>query len=342
MDRRNFLKIGASGLIGSLVPAAIAECGFETPVYSGWLPDNQAIQQHIAQTVRPYFSQNARPTVIGSGKDKVVLLHKYLERAVGTVIPHDQGIGDCVGQAYGLGVDTLSATQIYGLGLEEEWKAKVSTEIAYAGSRYEIGYETHGTRNLLSGDGSLGIYCAEFCQTFGTLIRKDYGVIDLTTYDAQLSRSMGKTGVPDSLEPLVKEHPVKSFALVRNYEEVRDAIANGYPVIFCSSIGFNPNCNNHNRGGRDSEGFLNKCGTWYHAMLGFGVDDLSNRKGILIMNSWGSDWVGGPKRHDQPDGSFWVDAKTIDIMCAGQDSYALSGYVGFPSQKIAPLDYNLF
>jgi len=338
MDRRQFLKIGASGLVGSMVPAKIAQCGFETPVFSGWIPDTEVINQTLQKSARPYFSQQAPQTVLGSGKGQVVLLHKYLERAIGEIEAHDQTIGDCVGQAYAFGVDILAATQIYGLGFKEKWKAKVSSEIAYGGSRYEIGYQVHGNKRLLTGDGSLGIYGAEFLTEFGTLARDRYGNIDLSKYNGNTSKEFGRNGIPDELIPLVKEHPVKSFALVNGYEDCRDSISNGYPVIFCSSIGFNPNCRNHNRDGRDSEGFLKKCGTWYHAMCGIGVDD-TRRPGILVMNSWGNDWVSGPTRHDQPRGSFWVDADTIDLMCSSRDSYTISGFIGFPAQRI---DYNLF
>jgi hypothetical protein len=50
------------------------------------------------------------------------------------------------------------------------------------------------------------------------------------------------------------------------------------------------------------------------------------------MNSWGADWISGPKRHDQPDGSFWVDADVAERMLRGQDSFAVSGYEGYPAQ----------
>jgi len=338
MDRREFIKIGAGGILGSMVPATLAYCAPSTAVHAGWLPDKHATANFIRRNARPYLVQQAPYAFKGSGKGRVVLLHKYLERAIGKIIPHDQGIGDCVGQAYGFGVDILSATQIYGLGLAEKWVAKASTEAAYAGSRYEIGYKVHGNRRLLVGDGSVGVYCAEFLRDYGVLYRKTYGDVDLSEYSASLARDWGANGVPDDLEPIAKQHPVRSFALVRSYNDCRDAIANGYPIIFCSSVGFNPNCRQHNPSGRDSFGFLRKCGTWYHAMCGIGVDDTS-RPGILIMNSWGPNWVSGGTRHDQPEGSFWVDAATIDSMCEQGDSFAISGLIGFPAQR---LDYNLF
>jgi len=339
MERRDLLKIGVGGLVGSMVPTALSLCNWKSPVYSGWVPNQTATQEYLRRTARPYLSQQTPKAFDGSGKDKVTLLYKYLEKAVGELVPHDQTIGDCVGQAYGLAVDLLSATQIHKNGLAERWVSKASTEAAYAGSRYEIGYTVYHNRRLLQGDGSYGVYCAEFLRDYGVLVRKKYGDVDLTQYDAQIARDWGKNGVPDELEPIARKHPVRSFALVRSYNDCRDAIANGYPIVFCSGVGFNPNCRTHNRGGRDRFGFLKECGTWYHAMAGIACDDKSNRPGILIQNSWGRNWVRGGKRHRQPDGSFWVDAATIDKMCQEGDSFALSGFLGFPMQE---LDYNLF
>lgn len=332
MDRRKFIKIGASGIVGSMVPAALAHCSPTVPVLAGWVPDKKALEDFIRHNARPYLADQTRQTFKGSGKGRIVLLHKYLERAIGKIIPHNQEIGDCVGQSYGVAVDILCATQIYGLGLPEKWIAKASTESAYAGSRYEIGYKVHGNRRLLNADGSLGVYCAEFLRDYGVLVRKQYGNFDLTKYNPALARNWGRSGVPDDLEGVAKQHPIRSFALVRSYEDCRDAIANGYPIVFASSYGFNPDCR-INSGGRDEMGFLKRCGTWYHAMAGIGMDD-TERPGILILNSWGSNWVGGPTRHGQPAGSFWVDASTINGICSQGDSFAISGFVGFPTKKL--------
>lgn len=338
MERRKFLKVGAGITIGSFVPGAIA-LNSSTPIYSGWLPNKAATASYLMRTARPYLTQQTSSAFKESGKGKVVHLWKYLDRALGGFVPHHQKIGDCVGQSYALATEILAATQIYHRGYAERWEGKVSTETVYAGSRYEIGYKEYGSTEVLKGDGSFGLWCAEFVRDYGVLMRKQYlnGKYDLSKYDPKLAKAWGRTGVPDELEPTVKKHPVRSIALVKSYKDVRDAIANGYPVVFCSSIGFGK-CSKHNVGGRDSQGFLVECGQWYHAMTGVAVDDKADRKGVLIQNSWGTDWVGGPKRHGQPDGSFWVDAATIDKMCQQGDSFAISGFIGFPATQV---EYNL-
>ena len=74
-------------------------------------------------------------------------------------------------------------------------------------------------------------------------------------------------------------------------------------------------------------------------MLFVSVDDAFGRPGLLCWNSWGEDGISGPTRHNQPLGSFWVDAEVADAMLRQDDSYALSGYEGFKTQD---LDYRLF
>lgn len=69
-------------------------------------------------------------------------------------------------------------------------------------------------------------------------------------------------------------------------------------------------------------------------MVFFGVR-FEGRPGLLCLNSWGPDWVNGPKwPADQPNGSFWVDSKTVDAMLANEDSFAISGFVGFPFREL--------
>ena len=56
---------------------------------------------------------------------------------------------------------------------------------------------------------------------------------------------------------------------------------------------------------------------------------------MLFRSSWGANWIAGPKRNDQPDGSFWVDAEELErrILKTG-DCWAFSGYEGFKPRTI--------
>lgn len=340
INRRDALKLMAgttTGLIvGSGLPAFAAGTPFDShtnnPLFAGWIDDPKARRQFIKTHQYPFLGQLS-DKIEGTGKGRKVLLWKLFEQVTGRpLVPHRQAIGDCTAHAFGLGVDVLTAVRILMRGKSEKWVTKSATEIIYAGARVEVG------GGILKGDGSPCVWAAEFIRAWGVLLRQSYlnGAYDFTTYSGSLARTLGRSdrGVPNELEPLCKLHPVKTCTLVKSWKECQDAVANGYPVIMGSNIGFNTT--------RDRDGFLRRSRRpWYHAMVIIGVDDEYRRPGALVQNSWGGDtWVRGPKRHEQPDGSFWCDAATINAAMRQGDSIALSGYVGYPRQDIP--DYILF
>jgi hypothetical protein len=293
----------------------------------GWRDQPESLTNFIERHRNPFISQ-LNSAIAGTGKGKKVFLHLAMERVMGRQhIPHDQGAPDCVSQAAALGVDVLSAVQIALKRAPQKWVAKVATEPIYGGSRVEIaGYTGRG-------GGSTGHWAAEWLQKYGVLMRQKYpGGHNYTTYSATKAVAMGRTGCPDSLEPIAKLHPVKRAAICRSYSELRDCLFNGAPVMVCSNVGFgNGVC------ARDSEGFLNrKRWPWYHAMLFAGYDDVHKRPGALCFNSWGEDWIKGPTRGPQADGTFWIDAKTVDAMLRQGDSFAFSSFQGFPRVNIPP------
>lgn len=336
MHRRDMLKkvlqtsgaFFAGGLLGSQyrhtggVPKGL-QANTMQPLQCGWVDDPVARQSFIESQEKAYLGQQNQ-AIHGSGEGKVVLLHKLYENVInGPLVPHFQEIGDCVAHGFGLGVDVLTAVRMLMFGQPERWITKAATEIIYAGSRVEVG------GGGIRGDGSMGTWAAEFIRNWGVLLRRAYldGAYDYTDYSGSLSRKLGRSGVPNALEPLCREHPVKTCALVQSWEECRDAVANGYPVVMCSNTGFTTT--------RDRDGFLRRTRRpWFHAMLIHGIDDSSRRPGGLVQNSWGENWVDGPTRHDQPAGSFWADARTIDRAMKQGDSIALSGYVGYPRVEI--------
>lgn len=291
------------------------------PQHFGWVNRPREVTAYVATLTMPVFGAGA-PALKDSGKGQVVLLHKALIELMGSFPVHNQTIGDCVSHGWGLGVDVLKAVQIATEKRQETWAGEAATEVIYAGSRVEIG----GGR-LGNGDGSLGAWAADWVAKYGIVPRGKHGSIDLSTYDGQRAKSWGARGrgVPDELEPIAREHPVQTVSLVRSYEEARDAIANGYPVPVCSMQGFEMT--------RDSKGFARPKGTWPHCMLFMAVDDADGRPGLLCMNSWGPNWISGPKRHDQPDGSFWVDADVATRMLRDGDSFAISNFVGYPLRR---------
>lgn len=289
----------------------------------GWKQRPADVDEVLEDRTVPWTSGDA---VADSGKGKVVLLHKIVEKVIGTFPVHRQTIGDCVSHGWGLAIDVLKCVQV-SQGKTALFTGHTATEVIYAGSRVEIGKGRIGR-----GDGSIGAWAAKLVSSdeFGTLPRGVYGSIDLTAYSGQRAKQWGmpKAGIPDELEPKMREHIARSVRLVATYEEARDAIANGYPVPVCSNQGFQMR--------RDEKGFARPKGSWPHCMCFVAADDADGRPGLLCCNSWGPEWIGGPKRHDQPDGSFWVDAEVVTRMLRQRDSFAVSQYEGMPRQQ---LDY---
>ena len=334
LSRRDFLAASGPLIVGLVVPKTLLAQATEKPIYAGWVPDQQETDKFKSAQRVPMFAQAGRQ-LAGSGANNKALLWKFFEKASrGKLVPHKQTVADCVAHSWGLGVDILDSIQIaHGRG---RWVAKCATEIIYAGGRVEIG----GGR--MRGGGMHGSWAGRWCRDYGILLRRSYldGKYDFTNYSGSKSRKWAHKcqrctswggGIPDELEPFAKKHPVKTITLVTGWEEARDAIYNGYPVAIASNYGF--------RSKRDSEGFAKKKGTWWHCMLMIGMDDTGSRPGGLIINSWGPNWISGPTKLDQPAGSFWVDANTIDGMLSQEDSFAMSNYVGYPRQN---LNYNLY
>lgn len=338
MDRRNFLK--ATGGLFAGLSAGDLKAALQSEKHFGWLPNKEAVKTWAAKTNKPMFAQQGGH-LFGSGVGRRVFLWGFLERAMKQrLVPHDQGIGDCLGQGWGRGIDVLTGVQIYLHGKSERWVAEASTESIYVLSRMEVG------NGKIRGDGSHGVWAAEAVREYGVLLRQPYldGKYDFTEYSASRARRWAHKcrkcttwggGLPDELEPLAKEHPVRTTTLITSWEQARDAIANGYPVAICSDQGFG---DKNIR--RDKDGFLEPDGEWFHCMLLAGIDTMSRRQGGLLINSWGPNWVDGPTRWNQPAGSFWAEPDVIDSMLKQEDSFALSNYKGYPGQN--NLDYRPF
>lgn len=232
-------------------------------------------------------------------------------------------IHNCVSQGAAYAVDCIKAVDIYIKKDFERWVDLTATEDIYWGSRNVI-----GKGRLGNGDGSLGVWAAKYVNEYGSLPRGKYGTVDLSTYSGSRAKTWGRAGykLPKEFVDKIKEHPVEVVSQVKSYEEVRDLVVNGYAVTIASNQGFASR--------RDAEGFAKPQGSWAHQMCIIGVDDKHRRPGVLVQNSWGT-WNGGPKRHDQPDGSFWVDADEIErrVLRSG-DCWAFSGYAGFKPQKL--------
>lgn len=289
----------------------------------GWVKPDPKDQELIVSSLPIPLITDVYPPIKDSGRGKVRILSDYVKQIHGSFIAQIQAIGDCVSFGAAHGVDHTYAFEIVVKKERESWLGITSTEDIYGGSRVQI-----GNGQLGYGDGSIGSWAAKYISQYGTLLRAKYDHDDLTRYNSTRAKNWGNPGkgVPQYLWDIARKTPIKTTSLVRNYEEARDAIYNGYAVTVASNVGF--------RQTRDKDGFLTRSGTWYHQMCFIGVDDAFKRPGLLCLNSWPYSWVSGPTRWDIPPGSFWVDASTATSMLSQGDSFALSDRVGFPAKKL--------
>jgi hypothetical protein len=232
-------------------------------------------------------------------------------------------VGSCTSFGTASAVEHLLCVQIAS-GRGGKYRDLVQ-EVIYAGSRVEVG------KGQITGDGSTGAWVVEFVTKWGVIPRGKHldGKYDLSKYDEARCRAWGRSGVPDDLEPIAKESPVKGYSLVTSFAEADKAIRQGYPVVVCSGQGF--------RMARDADGFCPPSGTWYHCMTFIGARG-GKRPGPFCLNSWGPKAHTGPRfPADAPEGGFWVDSALADKMLKQwRDSYALSDAAGFPERAVLP------
>ncbi|HEY1188460.1 MAG TPA: hypothetical protein VGE74_12485 [Gemmata sp.] len=298
----------------------------------GWQRDTDTIETNFDLAKTLHFAQTpAGKAALG---DEDVFLYRAVRKAAGQAAPWypniNQGnVGCCVGAGSKHGCDVVQATAILG-GAPFDWKP-ASAEVIYAGSRIDVG------RGQIRGDGSVGRWACEYLGGVGGIVPMErIGSTDLTAFSPARAREWGSRGVPAEVAAVARRHPVKGAALVRSAVDVKRALAQGYPIVVCSDVGFD------NRDGsvgtRDKDGFIGPRGTWPHCMCFIGWR-TGARPGALCLNSWGNAAHRGPVwPDDQPLAAFWVDEATVGRMVAQGDSFALSDVAGFP-KRVVPVDW---
>jgi hypothetical protein len=304
----------------------------------GYTPNREATQRFLRSLEKPTLAEAGPELLTKASDDQPVLLYRALVAAYADHyggkqwVVGKQGIGDCVSWGWHHGADVTLAVD-WKLGRTSEWRESAS-EAIYGGARVEGAGVSRGGYM----DGSYGGAAAKWVKdTGGILFRQPYADLgfDLTEYSAARAKDWGNYGCGGSrdsgrADSEAKKHPIRTVALVRNFAEAAAAIQAGYPVPVCSGQGFSSR--------RDEQGFARASGSWSHCMCFIGV--RFDRKGLLCLNSWGPSWIDGPKwPSDQPDGSFWVDERTAARMLAGEDSFAVSGYEGFPYRDLKHGDW---
>lgn len=289
----------------------------------GWLGQDAAKREwdRIGWSFPVFKLAGAPPGYSSAGKK--ALLWEATRIVTGGDIPNiAQAIGDCVSWGCRNAVDYLECVEIALKGDREEYHPSFPPYF-YGVSRVLIG----GQRGDYS-DGSLGSWAADGVRKYGVLRMDSDGC---PTYSGQVAKTWGADGPPQKFVDLATPHLIGQTAKLNSYEEVRDAIVNGYPCTVASDIGYE---------GNNMQGVIDggKCwekisGSWGHQMSIVGVDDDPARPGAYIRNSWGDRlWANQPD--GSPKGGFWADADSIRRMVDQGETYAFSGFDGFKAREI--------
>ena len=299
------------------------------PVRNGWRAPDPA---ELA-TAEPFVLQTAG--AYESTEGAVVKLWDY-SRAIngGQHFPTFlQQVGDCVANGAANAVNYLQAVQLArGPPVAGAFEFRPAHRcFIYGASR------THpeiGNKRLGSSDGSVGAWAAEAVQTQGVLAQEDG-----PDYSGQLAREWGSRGVPDAYYWQAALFKVRSVARVTTYEQLRDALASGYPVTCAGNVGFKmqPVV-------RDGKHWGVPSGSWAHQMCWLAVDDTARSPfdgqvgAVYTLNSWGPNAHGQPA-DDAPPGGFWIDRTTAERYLRQGDCWAFSAFDGFPQRD---LDFQIF
>lgn len=201
------------------------------------------------------------------------------------------------------------------------------------------------------------------CKKGGVVLRQKYDDVDLTSYSGRNAGLYGRRAPSGKLAEICSAHLAHQMTELSSFESIRDFLFNGYGVSTCGGEGL--------ANKRDENGVTRRQGSWAHAMAYVGADDrdvIKQKYGgplVLDLNSWGSDWIGGPRDvFDSasmvppakkqlwiergivnpstgnvmiPEGSGWVRYSEM----RNRDAQAFGGVNGWPA-RVLPLDYNPF
>lgn len=291
----------------------------------GWEKNDEEVKA-IADTL-PFrvFGDTPAGQKLGELPDHVYLWKVYEKLPIrGPPIKNQLDVGSCV--SFGTNGAVLDSMAVDIVLNKRPYELKdVAEEVTYGGSRVQIG----GGR--IRGDGSTGAWGAQFVKQYGLAPRESIKtasgkVYDLSTYDTTRCRQWGNAGVPSDLLPIVREHPVQEITQITSWADAKKALAQGYGISVCSSIGFNMR--------RDARGICQPGPRWDHCMRFDGYHVEAGKEYAHIENSWGANAHTGPLGWgDPPPSGFWVDAAVADRMIkTGGDTWAFSSVKGFPAR----------
>lgn len=250
------------------------------------------------------------------------MLWEVGRKVIGTdPVNYSQATGDCVGFSAKNAIEYVQFFPLAG-GQRDTW-TMVFPPFLWACGRLFVGKNALGRQA-----GSIGAWQAKAVMEYGTIPSKYDGVPE---YSKEVAETWGNVPGPDRRWiDLGKQHIVRSAALVRTWEELVQALLNGYPVTVASNVGFDMTPR--------ADGFHHYSAQWSHAMCVIGVDDDLGEPHACVLNTW------GPNVHGQvvdfktgevwPGGTLRVRKADVITMLSEGDSFAYSAFDGFPAQAL--------
>ena len=211
---------------------------------------------------------------------------------------------------------------------ETEFKGRLCTENLYGarGDAYDRGANCSELAEYVSQQGDGGfLYRGIYKSPDGK------STVDLSKYKASIGVNWGRSGPPKWINDIASQNKALRVFSIKSVEEARDALAAGFGISLCSDYGFSSE--------RNSDGVSESRGSWNHGMAWVGVDDsseMSSKYGgplFLIQNSWGI-FNDGPKRNEQPDGSFYIRPKIAKGMIAAGGAWCLASVRGYNRELV--------
>lgn len=301
---------------------------------NGWIAPDPRDRPAAA----PFVLQAARGDVVQSSEGAVVKLWDDVQACTGGkhLPTYTQAVGDCVAHAVVNAVNYLQFSQLArGPPIPGQFEFRPAHRpFVYGVARTAADL---GNKRLGRSDGCVVSWACEAVQRYGVLAEQDG-----PDYSGQLARSWGYNGVPEGYLWNAALFRVQSVARVETWEQLRDALANGYPVPFGGTLGFN------RTEVRDGRLWGIRSGSWSHSMCWIAVDDqvrspFTGKVGaVYVLNSWGPNAHPAPP-DGAPPGGFWIDRATAEMYLRDGDCCALSNFDGFPAREaVKPDDFVFF
>lgn len=318
---------------GVLLLAALASAGVGM-----WGIDNHAVAPvpfaqlglvpDHAQQAAPIAAQMPRFFVTGAetqdNRKANVRLWEYAKQINGGqhLPSYPQETGDCVSHgAKNAGEYFLCTAIAKGLLPDAEFHPLFPPYI-YGTSRVQV-----GKKKLGKSPGSVGAWAAQAVAEYGVL-RADNP--DTPEYSGKLADKWGWEGPPKEFIEASKMFTFDTVAQVHSADEVRDAICNGYPVTIASDFGTKKIVV------KDNRRVAIRNSRWFHQMAILGYDGSTDEgPWYFVKNSWFDTSHPAPMQGEPPCG-FWISESDVEYIVRQGDSFAYSGFNGFPANDLKP------